>query len=181
MLTYDNHVEVRLIENKKPEPEKSDVGVVITVGVTVTLAITLTLSFAAELPGKPPSINPYWEEPEQSEEDKKNSGEEMVTPIPKSTPFALVPGQRVRIDQCNGVEEYDGANFRDYPALTPVTIRGVVPEGDWVTIMSEKIDANGISWYQVVNLSRLSESDQPNVQHDLEANQMGWIAACFVE
>ncbi|MEL6385016.1 MAG: hypothetical protein AAFQ89_21650, partial [Cyanobacteria bacterium J06626_18] len=105
---------------------------------------------------------------------------EPTTPLPIENP---IPAERTRIripQYCNGVLA-GSANFRDWPALTPSAIRGVIPVGQWVSLTGKKVPSDGLFWYEAVNEAVLTPSVEPAAQNQLQANQLGWIADCFVE
>lgn len=180
MLNNKNHIEVRLIEDKEPPPPKSNGGIVITITVTATLALTFTLTFKPEIifPDRrePPPEIPWpiplnVESPLPPEEHPFIVGEHLLAPK---------PGLAVRINQCNG-SDYAGANFRGFLSLTPLSIRGVVPQGDWVVLTGITARTHDIFWYEAINQSALSRSNEPYAKEQkMDSNQKGWIAACFV-
>ena len=105
---------------------------------------------------------------------------------PDSSQGVPISGRWIRIpSSCNGFYA-EGANFRVRPSLDVSAIRGAVLAGDSVFLTGETetdIDGNGITWYRALNELplRLSADVENNSQHVLDANQEGWIAACFVE
>ena len=81
---------------------------------------------------------------------------------------------------CNGL--YAGsANFRASPSLSPSEIKGVVVVGQWVSLTGQTAYGDGILWHESVNQKALSSSIELEAQNQLNAGQLGWIAACFVD
>lgn len=183
-LTYDNRLETRLIQDKKPDPPKDNgeavlkvvaaTGLLLLLKITGVLDINIPLQVPSSIPTLAPVQDPYLiqtELPQQAPNSSLTSTYEISTSI---------LGFRVQINQCNGAN-YDGANFRDYPALTPLTIRGVVQQGEWVTLTGKTVNADGVLWYEAINDSVLWNSNESGAQNQTYANQTGWIAACFIE
>jgi len=175
-LNYDNHLEVHLLPTKKNPPPKNDnpilTVVTISISVTITLALELTgvIDLNKDAEAFPPIdfINPQIPPPNPPDRN-------AFPPNCKDADS----NKRVRIDRCHGVR-YEGANFRDYPAMTPHAIKGAVLPGEWVVLTGVTDHRDGILWYEVINESPLT--------HSLEAytyvpapNQYGWIASCFIE
>jgi hypothetical protein len=198
-LSYENHLEIQLVKNKEEKP-KSNYGFLIPLILLLPFIITLAASispipelegvdvapfggdfnqFSAQTPnaeGQTPlefSAQAPNAEGQTPLEEELNSNQEI-------TPFIPENSVSVRINSCNGVN-YAGANFRDEPALTPLTIRGVVREGEWVTLTGKTFWDGQINWYEATNNSVLSNSNELNAQNQTYANQIGWIAACFIE
>jgi len=191
-LNYDNHLEVHLLPTKKNPPPKNDnpilTVVTISISVTITLALELTgvIDLNKDAEAFPP--RPIIEKIDGSQ--GSGNEDDFINPqIPPPNPpdrNAFPPNckdadlnKRVRIDRCHGVR-YEGANFRDYPAMTPHAIKGAVLPGEWVVLTGVTNHRDGILWYEVINESPLT--------HSLEAytyvpapNQYGWIASCFIE
>ena len=95
-------------------------------------------------------------------------------------PGESIPRGDVQINSCHG--NLESANFRDYPAYESNAIKGAVPQGEWVALTGERTSSDGIRWYAAKNHSplQLSEDGYP-MNYRPEANQLGWIADCFVE
>ncbi|MDX2211855.1 MAG: hypothetical protein SFY66_01075 [Oculatellaceae cyanobacterium bins.114] len=177
-LDYENHLELRLVKDKKPDPPKGNGATIVT--VTVTVAITFALSLESSLIFPPPGSSDDPPATSVSFETGSGGGDKPTSVPPEELPFPATPDQKLQINDCNGVY-YAGANFRVEPALTPLVIRGVVPEGEWVTLTGKTDSADGIIWYQATNDSELEFSIEPGAQNRTQANQTGWIAACFLD
>jgi len=202
-LDYDNHVEVRLIKDKPPDPPKGDNGVTfLAVALTVTLPFTFALDLFPGLNAEfnwPQNVQVRWEEtPSVSEPPQApapplpaNVPETIPSPIPQpSDPPAqrvlmvqerrIVQARRMQVWECNGVYPI-AANFRAYPSRSPFVIQGAVLPGDWVTLTGRRSLGDGIVWYEAINESNLTHSVESQAPYQPAARQMGWIASCFVE
>ncbi|MEO1147391.1 MAG: hypothetical protein AAFY26_17550 [Cyanobacteria bacterium J06638_22] len=95
-----------------------------------------------------------------------------------SNPVTLTDG--VQIHACYG--DPVPAHFRDYPSLDSASIKGAVLQGDWVTLTGRTTPIDGINWYEARNHSPLEPSAGGfPINYQSDANQLGWIADCFVE
>lgn len=103
-------------------------------------------------------------------------------PIPPGPPDQTWTNRtRLQIPQyCNGAFA-GGANFQDWPSMSPAAIRGVVPAGNWVVLTGGTAYGDGVIWYEAINETPLVWSIEPTAQNQTHANQLGWIANCFVE
>lgn len=187
MLNYDNHMEVRLVKDKASPPPSNDAG---TTFVTITtISITVSLALKVLLPDI--NINPAIAFPNTTP-----SPEELSTDWPGTSPTSGGGGQTapdvlpeyssyryrsefVQIVDCHTVYPA-AANFRAYPGLANHGIQGVVPHGEWVLLTGLVSYADGIVWHQVVNQSRLWQSFEPGAFNQIDANQLGWVAGCFM-
>jgi len=200
-LDYDNHVEVRLLKDKPAPPPKSDNGATFF-AVAISLPITFTLF--GELIGGIDNFNlfPPEEPPAETyvapDDDIPRGGISGPTPpLPAYPPqqplppLSLTPGTyahyvdsfrnvQIQIEECNG-HYPPGANFRSQPELSPGVILGAVMTGEWVKLTGRRIEGDGIVWYEARNESRLEISLENPGSRRLWADQIGWIAACFVE
>jgi len=195
-LDYDNHLEVHLRQNKK-DPPPSDNGFRFIATTVISVPIALELIGAIDVfPGNveivlpPPSV-----EIPQSPQRLPNLPDTGVR-SPQPTPFATTNNSPnpeistvggggswtgdVQISYCNGY--FASANFRDYADYDPIAISGKVPPGDWVTLTGRTYFEDGILWYEAINYSPLEPSeDGYDYYYQPQANQVGWIASCFVE
>ena len=136
-----------------------------------------------QLPDDVPSSNPSVSENPTATPGGPNNPGPISSDSPPGTPIS---GRWIRIpSSCNGFYA-EGANFRVRPSLDVSAIRGAVLAGDSVFLTGETetdIDGNGITWYRALNELPLRRSAdvENNAQHVLDANQEGWIAACFVD
>ncbi|TVP65527.1 MAG: SH3 domain-containing protein [Leptolyngbya sp. LCM1.Bin17] len=73
-----------------------------------------------------------------------------------------------------------GANFRAYPSLDAAAIQGVVLAGDPVQLTGHTVFADGVFWYEAKNELPLALSSEPHSNNQLDRQQVGWIAECFV-
>ncbi|GAB4459599.1 MAG: hypothetical protein OHK0037_05310 [Elainellaceae cyanobacterium] len=186
MLNYDNHMEVRLVKDKEPPPPSNDAGQ--TLITITTVSITVSLALKVLLPDI--NINPAIAFPNTTPPP-----EEFSTGWPDSPPISggggqtapdVLPeysyrngGEFVQIVDCNTVYPA-AANFRAYPGLASHGIRGVVPHGELVLLTGLVSYADGIVWHQVVNQSPLWQSFEPGAFNQIDANQLGWVAGCFM-
>ncbi|MBD2461848.1 hypothetical protein H6G89_12395 [Oscillatoria sp. FACHB-1407] len=196
MLDSKGHLEVRWVPEKPPSPPSPDNGFGKNVAialVTIVLFIAVQRAFeASSSTVEDPSLAPNPEDVSQDErlevveqsvavwglptnEEPNNS----LQPLEEKT-SRPIPRSQTQINDCNGMN-YDGANFRDEPALTPLTIRGIAPQGAWVTLTGETTQIDGVTWYQVINHAELLPSPEPGAQNRTRANQVGWIADCFLD
>ena len=94
-------------------------------------------------------------------------------------PVTQVPTSRsLKISSCNGSPAH--ANFREYSTFSPRSILGVVEIGESINLTGRTTRANGERWYEAINLASLHPTPDAGAQNRLFANQVGWIAACFV-
>lgn len=94
-------------------------------------------------------------------------------------PVAPAPtSQSLQISGCNGFPAH--ANFREYPSFSPRSILGVVEIGESINLTGRTTRANGERWYEAINPASLHPTPDAGAQNRLFANQVGWIAACFV-
>ncbi len=100
------------------------------------------------------------------------------TSVPLPSVSATPSAQSFRISTCHGSPA--PANFRQIPNFSPGSILGVVTIGQSVQIAPHPVQAEGLVWYQVVNLAPLAPSTEATAQNQIQAGQVGWIAGCFV-
>lgn len=113
------------------------------------------------------------------------AGNSAIAPSqPYTAPTNTLPPSSTRqyqsflITTCDGLA--DGANFRTAPNLDPNTILGVVPAGQAVLLTGRNSQSNGVVWREAVNPNELAFSVEAEAQNQTSANQMGWVADCFV-
>jgi hypothetical protein len=58
-------------------------------------------------------------------------------------------------------------------------ILGVVRVGESVWMTGQSVSSDGVIWYEVINPQPLAPAARSLSQQELEAAQVGWIAACF--
>ncbi|MBE9101161.1 hypothetical protein [Vacuolonema iberomarrocanum] len=197
-LDYENHLEVQLVKNKPKEKPPSDNGLrfIATTVISVPIALELigtidvfpdNLTITPQIP-QPEVVLPPPPTPMPAPEivDHPIPDNPVVEPlnppvigVSNTNPGVLIAGS-MQIDQCNG--HFLAANFRAYPAYTPTAIRGAVLRGEWVYLTGETADSDGILWYEAINYDPLALSeDGYEIYYRSQANQVGWIARCFVE
>lgn len=185
MLNYENHMEVRLVKDKEPPPPSNDAGKTVVTITTISIAASLALKVML------PDININ---PPIALADPMPPAEEFPADWPNNPPpsvggpstSTLAPDPSYgygrgffQIVEC-GIVYPAAANFRAYPGLANHGIRGVVPHEEWVLLTGLVSYADGILWHQVVNQSRLWPSFQPGAFNQLDRNQLGWVAGCFI-
>ncbi|MFQ3618834.1 MAG: hypothetical protein SNJ57_17100 [Cyanobacteriota bacterium] len=180
MLNYENHMEVRLVKDKEPPPPSKDAGKAI---ITITsISIAANLAFKVLLPDVniSPAIAFDYTLPPAEEIPVERYDNLPPHQAPTFLPESSVVGRSLfQIVECHTVYPA-AANFRAYPGLASHGIRGIVPHGEWVMLTGLRRYADGILWHQVVNQSRLWQSFEPGAFNQLEANQLGWVAGCFI-
>lgn len=132
-------------------------------------ALVITAPAAPNSP-EPTSTSPAASPPAESSSSSVTGG--SGAPLPSVGDL--------QIDHCNG---YIGmANFRAYPSFAPTVVKGAVMRGEWVNLTGASAWGDGILWYEAVNRSPLMMSEDGfAMYHQPQPNQVGWIAACFVE
>ncbi|BAU40686.1 hypothetical protein O77CONTIG1_00490 [Leptolyngbya sp. O-77] len=185
MLNYENHMEVRLVKDKEPPPPSNDAGKAVVTITTISIAVSLALKVM--LPDI--NLNPAIASPNTTPPVEDFPTEWPNNPPPSvNAPSTPVPGPDAtdrygrgffQIVECGTIYPA-AANFRAYPGLANHGIRGVVPHGEWVLLTGLVSYADGILWHQVVNQSRLWPSFELGAFNQLDRNQLGWVAGCFV-
>ncbi|GAB4156049.1 MAG: hypothetical protein Fur0046_35950 [Cyanobacteria bacterium J069] len=182
MLNYENHMEVRLVKDKEPPPPPNDAGKTIVTVTTISISTYLTLKvLLPEITIDPAIAFPQTIPPTPVETfDPEWSDDLPMPPVGGQSSGSVVAAQGwFQIVECNTIYPA-AANFRAYPGLASHGIRGVVPHNQWVMLTGAVRYADGIVWHQVVNQSRLWRSFKPGSSNQLEANQLGWVAGCFM-
>jgi hypothetical protein len=185
MLNYDNHMEVRLVKDKEPPPPSNDAGktfiTITTISITVCLTLKVLLPDININPAIASNTTPPPEELPTSWPDAPPPFDIGVPTDPGVFPDSSYRngGEFVQIVDCNTVYPA-AANFRAYPGLASHGIRGVVPHGEFVLLTGLVSYADGIVWHQVVNQSRLWLSFERGAFNQTDANQLGWVAGCFM-
>ena len=106
----------------------------------------------------------------------------VIKPQTAASPAPIVPAstlQSLRISGCNGSPAH--ANFRAHPSFSPGSILGVVAIDESVNLTGRTTQASGELWYEVVNFAQLHPTPEVGAQNLTAANQVGWIAGCFVQ
>jgi hypothetical protein len=103
-------------------------------------------------------------------------------PKDSNPPSGTAPSSNgdIQIYACNGSP--GPAHFRAYPALEGSAIKGAVAQGDWVSLTGNTTFSDSVLWHEARNRSPLEPAAggfPGNYQSD--ANQLGWIADCFVK
>jgi len=175
----DEHIEIYRVPNKTDEGN-GDIFLKVVVSIAVTVPLTLNLlspdvtadiQFTAQ-PRTQTSPLPSQNPPALTNPSPIDNSESNPSFIPTSL-------NRVRISHCNGLS-IEGANFRAGPSRATTVIKGVIPVGESVFLTGSTTYGDGLYWYEAINESPLMPSMMPNAQNQIEANQRGWISACFV-
>lgn len=199
-LEYDNHLEVQLVKNKpKEKPPVIDPFLILIILFAASILIPVLGPIdvfnnnGTGLPQVPPTEDSF----PPSATPNSSSGDSS-SQIPATSPDSLSditnnrsvevsdPDPRVittgsiQINTCN--EHPAAANFRAYPNYSPNVIKGVVEWREWVYLTGITAYGDGIRWYQAMNYLPLRRSEDVYEIYDRsQRNQIGWIAACFVE
>lgn len=84
---------------------------------------------------------------------------------------------QITIGSCNSV--FGNANFRESPRMNSGAILGEVMAGNSVKLTGRIAEGDGITWYEAI-APELLPSRQIGAINQTQANQIGWIASCFV-
>lgn len=128
---------------------------------------------ADEAIAPPPTLaTPSLTEPTQ----EKPFADSPVSSKPIGEPSSQFLGMQV-INHCNG--KHGNAHFRKQPTFASNAILGAVKAGDTVQLTGNQVFVDGIWWHEAI-ASTLHAASTDQAQNNLEPNQTGWIASCFV-
>lgn len=183
-LPEDTYLEMRLVRKEVSEPPAANDAIGIM--VTLLLAIPVALSFARlveqplpqpePLPGLSVRVGPQTFRSNLTTPQQSTAIAPQGNFINSNRPEAS-PNSQMAVVQSPG---HTGCIFQAAPVLSPAATRGVVLNGQAVTLTGVSMQADGVLWNRAINEVKLVPSRHPAAQNQLQAKQPGWIAAvCF--
>lgn len=198
IFPQDEHLEVHRVPNESsPQPTiiVEAPATVIAKATVISVSVFFSIPFTFQFLGIEPEIiidqfffgqnsadtnsNADLNEPTSSNNDRSSVPEGVDDPRP---PNQILPSQiqsRISISQCHKFI-VEGANFRSAPSLDSSVIKGIILAGQSVLLTGTTAYGDGLFWYEATNEFVLTPSIELNAQNQIDANQLGWIAACFV-
>lgn len=180
-LADRTYLELRWVREEPPEPPPSNdtIGLILTLLLIAPFALGVIRLLQGPIPLPEPASalslrvgpqagnsNPFLPQPQTAIAPQ-------VSPN-RPSPF---PNGQTAVVQLPG---YAGCIFQADPVRTPAARLGVVLNGQAVTVTGISTRADRVLWYRAMNESTLVPSRHPAAQNQLQAKQMGWIAAdCF--
>lgn len=147
---------------------------------TYQVAATIQPTMIAPSPTAPDSVAPV-QATTPVPPTPAASATPVASPIPTVSPSPVAQANLnlKTIATCNGLS--GNANFRSAPSLAPVTVLGVVAQGEAVALTGRTAIGDSELWYEAIAPSPLYPSTNPAALNRTQAGQTGWISACFIE
>ncbi|RZM79186.1 hypothetical protein [Leptolyngbya iicbica] len=200
MIPPGHHLKTRLEKDapSKPKPDLTFITVrttIISISIALTISIPITIKLfesllenlvinlgeqsSDEIPDPLPEATP--DTPPKVTLD--SSPKVTLDPLPEVPPESSERFSQNRVcipNSCNG--KYAGsANFREAPSLSTLVIKGVIPVGECVFLTGNTAHGDNVIWHEAINETFLRRSLETAAKNQLSANQLGWIADCFIE
>lgn len=180
-LPEDTYLEMRLVRKEVSEPPASNdaIGIVITLLLVIPVALAFARLVERPMPQPQPlsglnvrigsqTFSPNFAMPQQ---------QTAIAPQGSSNRPGVSSNAQTAIVHMPG---NIGCIFQAAPVISPAATRGVVYNGQAVTLTGVSTKADGLLWNRVINEVNLVPSRHPAAQNQLQAKQTGWIAAaCF--